>query len=76
MAKSKSLGGMPLSCFETGRYENIPAEERFCPFCPGVVENEIHVLMSCTLIFMLIYVTIYVLVILILSICVTKKSIA
>ena len=32
---------------ETGRYENIAEEERKCPFCKDVVEDEAHVMLSC-----------------------------
>ena len=32
---------------ETGRYKNIQKEARFCPFCPTLVENEIHFLLVC-----------------------------
>ena len=38
---------------ETGRYTNIPHEERLCPYCKLVgkyfIENEIHVLFICKL---------------------------
>ena len=33
---------------ETGRYENLPENERTCPFC-FEVEDEIHVLFNCIL---------------------------
>ena len=32
---------------ETGRYEGIPVEERFCSFCTSEVEDELHVLTKC-----------------------------
>ena len=33
---------------ESGRHRGIKnAGERFCPFCPGSVENESHFLFSC-----------------------------
>ena len=32
---------------EIGRYEDTPREERFCPFCPHVVENESHFMFIC-----------------------------
>ena len=37
---------------ETGRYENLRVEERFCPFCPfcpNTVEDEKHVILNCKL---------------------------
>ena len=34
---------------ETGRYENLREEDRKCPFCKTVVENEIHVMCDCPL---------------------------
>ena len=33
---------------ETGRFEGLPVDRRLCPFC-HVVENEIHVLLYCSL---------------------------
>ena len=39
-----------LSCFdlkvETGRYRGIPREERLCPIC-NVLEDEDHVIFNC-----------------------------
>jgi hypothetical protein len=32
---------------ETGRHKKIPKELRFCPFCPGAVETEMHFLLLC-----------------------------
>ena len=32
---------------ETGRYEGLEPDERFCPFCPDKVENEAHFLFHC-----------------------------
>ena len=32
---------------EVGRYEDTPREERFCPFCPQVIENESHFMLIC-----------------------------
>ena len=32
---------------EVGRYKNIPKSERFCQFCTGIVEDEIHFLVRC-----------------------------
>ena len=34
---------------ETGRYENIPENERLCPYCSVFVEDEIHVMLNCNL---------------------------
>ena len=34
---------------ETGRYENVPHNERFCFNCPGFMEDEFHVLFKCPL---------------------------
>ena len=39
-------GVAPLK-IETGRYSNQPMEERFCPFCLNVVENEVHAILHC-----------------------------
>ena len=33
---------------ETGRHNKIPKEMRFCPFCPTLVETEIHFLFQCS----------------------------
>ena len=32
---------------EAARYKKIEAEFRFCPFCPKLVESEIHFLLVC-----------------------------
>ena len=32
---------------EVGRYEDTPRDERFCPFCPQVIENEFHFMFVC-----------------------------
>ena len=32
---------------EKGRHSNKPKELRFCPFCPTLVETEIHFLLEC-----------------------------
>ena len=32
---------------EAGRHKKLNANERFCPFCPHVVEDEIHFLFDC-----------------------------
>ena len=48
LAKLRS-GSLPIRV-ETGRYEDIPLQERLCTFCSNnEVENEIHVLLSCDL---------------------------
>ena len=47
MAKAR-MGTLPIRV-ETGRYRNIPREERLCQFCDGQeVEDEIHILLKCT----------------------------
>ena len=32
---------------EKGRHQNINKENRHCPFCPGIVEDEKHFLFKC-----------------------------
>ena len=32
---------------ETGRHNKIPKNKRFCPFCPNLVEDEMHFLLFC-----------------------------
>lgn len=32
---------------EVGRHNKIPKENRFCPFCPTIVEDEKHFIMNC-----------------------------
>ena len=32
---------------ETGRHHKVPKTERFCPFCHGMIEDEIHFLINC-----------------------------
>ena len=32
---------------ETGRYEKLLVNERFCPFCLDCVEDECHVILEC-----------------------------
>ena len=32
---------------ETGRYQKIPLDRRFCPFCADKVESESHLLLDC-----------------------------
>jgi hypothetical protein len=34
---------------ETGRYEGLPEKDRVCPFCPNTVENELHVILECSM---------------------------
>ena len=34
---------------EVGRHKGTPKEERFCPFCPHKIENELHFLFECPL---------------------------
>lgn len=41
-------GVAPLR-LETGRYENLPEEERLCPLCKSNIENEMHVLFECSM---------------------------
>jgi len=41
-------GAAPIR-IETGRYENSREEDRKCPFCKTVIENEIHVMCNCPL---------------------------
>ena len=41
-------GVAPLR-IETGRYVNLPVDERICPFCKNCVETEMHVLLECFL---------------------------
>jgi hypothetical protein len=47
----QSLGAvLPPLAIETGRYSNIPVEQRLCSLCDlNVVENEMHVLLFCPL---------------------------
>ena len=40
------LSNHPLM-IEKGRYEKIERNSRYCPFCPGMVEDEIHFLLEC-----------------------------
>ena len=32
---------------QTGRHQKVPKTERFCPFCYGMIEDEIHFLINC-----------------------------
>ena len=41
-------GVAPIN-IELGRYFNVPASGRFCNFFPEKIENEIHVLLHCTM---------------------------
>ncbi len=40
-------GVAPLR-LETGRYEQLPINDRRCPFCPSQVEDEYHALFNCS----------------------------
>ena len=40
------LSNHPLM-IEKGRHEKIERNLRYCPFCPGIIENEIHFLLQC-----------------------------
>ena len=42
------MGTAPIR-IETGRYERIPADRRFCFHCESCIEDEIHVLVECPL---------------------------
>ena len=39
-------GAAPI-CIEAGRYENVAEEDRKCPFCKTVIEDEAHVILDC-----------------------------
>ena len=41
-------GVAPLR-IETGRYEHLPELQRTCPFCSTNIENELHVLLECSM---------------------------
>ena len=32
---------------EKGRHKNIEKNQRFCPFCPNMIEDEVHFLLDC-----------------------------
>ena len=32
---------------EKGRHQNIPKNFRYCPFCPYIIEDELHCLLNC-----------------------------
>ena len=43
------MGLLPLA-IETGRFNNVPREERLCKFCTkNIVEDKLHFLLSCEL---------------------------
>jgi hypothetical protein len=46
-ALSKFRSGVAPLRIETGRFEGLPVEQRFCPFCRTHVEDEFHVIMQC-----------------------------
>ena len=52
-ALCKFRSGVAPLRIETGRYEGLPLDRRFCPFCNAnnnsVIENESHVLLECNL---------------------------
>ena len=45
LAKIRS-GTLPLEV-ETGRYRQVPLDERICKLCQASIENEIHFLVDC-----------------------------
>jgi hypothetical protein len=48
-AFAKCRCGVAPIRLETGRYERIPAKERYCPFCPTQVEDGFYVISKCML---------------------------
>ena len=46
-ALAKFRCGVAPIRLETGRYENLPVEDRMCPTCHSEVETEEHVLIRC-----------------------------
>jgi len=48
-AQAKFRCGVAPLIIETGRFDGIPANERYCFHCVTCIENEEHVLMNCTL---------------------------
>ena len=46
-ALAKFRCGVAPIRLETGRYENLPVEQRLCPFCETSVEDELHVVLIC-----------------------------
>ena len=45
---TKFRSGVAPIRVETGRYENLKLEERICPICKTGVEDEFHVLFTCS----------------------------
>ena len=48
-ALAKFRCGVAPILLETGRYEKLPVNERFCPFCLDCSEDECHVILECPL---------------------------
>ena len=48
-AMSRFRCGVASINLEIGRFFNIPANKRFCNFCPDQVEDESHVILICPL---------------------------
>ena len=46
-ALAKFRCGVAPIRLETGRYEKLPVNERFCPFCLDCIEDECHVILEC-----------------------------
>ena len=46
-ALAKFRCGVAPIRLETGRYENLPVDQRLCPFCVHTVEDEFHVVLCC-----------------------------
>jgi hypothetical protein len=42
------LGILSLK-IETGRFTNMPIDERVCEFCDNIVEDEMHFILACPL---------------------------
>ena len=40
------MGVAPLN-IEIGRYTNLAIEDRLCPFCLNITEDETHVMLNC-----------------------------
>ena len=47
-AFSKFRSGVAPIRLETGRYERLIEAERVCPFCNTEIENEVHVMLKCS----------------------------